>query len=1236
MSEFVHLHLHTEYSLLDGACRIDELLDEAVKLKMPALAVTEHGNMFSSVVFHDHARDRGLKPILGCEVYVAQGSRFEKSGPQTETNHLVLLAETNEGYRNLIKLVSAGYTEGFYYRPRIDKDLLAQHSKGLIGLSSCLKGEVASALKVDQARPALEAAARLRDILGPDNFFLEMQYQGIEEQKVVNRGIIPLARELNLPLVATNDVHYLRQGDYQPHDILLCIGTGKTVNDAQRLRYTGDQFFLKTGEQMAAVFAGYEDALRNTLRVAERCNVTIPNGQNHLPSFGVPDGFTLDQYFEHVVREGFAQRLGRLRQLAAAGALRHTIDEYERRLEYEIEMIKTMGFPGYLLIVWDFIRYAREQGIPVGPGRGSAAGSLAAWCMRITDVDPIDFDLIFERFLNPERISMPDIDVDFCERRRGEVIEYVTRKYGRENVAQIITFGTMKAKAVVRDVGRALDMPYADVDRIAKQIPAALDMTLDKALTENPVLKDMAAKDPKVKEVLDIGKRLEGMSRHASVHAAGVVIAPGPITDYAPLYKGQRDELTTQWNMKEIERVGLLKMDFLGLSTLTLIDDARKEIKRTEGIDLDIDNIPLDDPRTYKVFQEGAAFGIFQFESSGMRELLRKAKPERLDDLIALNALYRPGPLKSGMVDDWVERKQGKREVKYELAALEPILSDTYGVIAYQEQVMRIAQAVAGFTLGQADVLRKAMGKKDPKVMAKQREAFLAGAKQQGVSEKKAVKLFELIEFFAGYGFNKSHSTAYAFLAYQTAYLKANYPSHFTAALLTIEAQNTDKLAMYLAEARERGITVLQPDVNQSQLSFSVETREDGSRPVRFGLTAIKGLGEGAINSIIAAREQLGGGIPSLHALCEILDLRLANKRVFEALVKSGACDSLVMCDGAPDKARPTQSPSRPLREIRARLFAAIDSACDHGNRVQRNKDLGQVDLFGGGDDAAGPSAAAIPLPDVPPWTEIEQLNFEKEALGLYWTGHPIDRYADDLRVYGAKTTADLLPKKAPADEEAGFSGASVSGTSLAGSPGEPDPSTSSGSSRALSRDEGFAPQTQGNNSRVAEEISIGGIVSGLRPLKTRRGDRMCVFMLDDATGSLEVVVFPEAFKQFGHLADNGQMVVVKGKFERDDESARLLASEIAPVEAVRERLARSVAIRLSTPPHDRATFEKLWDVFAQHKGDRRVAFDIELQETERRLRVTIDVNAQIRVRPSERLVSEVEKICGAGSVTLR
>src|SRR5688500_7884277 len=940
MTDFVHLHLHSEYSLLDGACRIEELLDRVVQLGMPAAAITEHGNMFSSILFHDQARKRGINPILGCEVYVAPGDRRTKSGTPGETaNHLVLLAETKEGYHNLIKLVSAGYTEGFYYKPRIDKDLLARHSTGLIGLSSCLKGEVATGIRTEKQQRALDAAAAYRDILGPNNFFLEMQFQGIEEQKIVNVGLQPIAKDLGLNLVVTNDVHYLENSDFKPHDILLCIGTGKTVNDADRLKYHGDQFYLKTAAEMASVFGDFPEALANTVRIAERCNVDLSGTINHLPNFDVPAGFTLDDYFEHIVREGFQQRLPRLRELQAKGALKHTIDEYERRLTYEIDMIKQMKYPGYFCITWDFIRHAREQGIPVGPGRGSAAGSFVAYCLRITDVDPMAYDLIFERFLNPERVSLPDIDIDFCERRRGEVIEYVTRKYGRENVAQIITFGTMKARAVVRDVARVMDIPYADADRVAKAVPPALDMTLAKALEESPVLKDLQQKDERIRELLTVAQRLEGMTRHASVHAAGVVIAPKPLTEFVPLYKSQKDEIVTQWAMKEVERVGLLKMDFLGLSTLTLIQDCLDEIKRTEGVEIDIDAIPLDDARTFQLFSEGQTYGVFQFESSGMRELLRKAKPERLDDLIALNALYRPGPLKSGMVDDYVARKQGKTEVKYELSALEPILSDTYGVIAYQEQVMRIAQALAGFTLGQADVLRKAMGKKDPKVMAKQREAFMEGARSKGLNEKKAAKIFDLMEYFAGYGFNKSHSTAYAFLAYQTAYLKANYPWHFAAALLTIEAQNTDKLAMYLAESRDRGIPVLPPDINESQLHFSVEP----GRGVRFGLTAIKGLGEGAIKSIIDARVQLGGRIPSLHALCEILDMRLANKRVFEALVKSGACDTLVGGGTSP-------ALRDPLNVSRARLFAAIDGACDHGNRFQRNKDLGQVDLFGASD----------------------------------------------------------------------------------------------------------------------------------------------------------------------------------------------------------------------------------------------------------------------------------------------
>jgi DNA polymerase-3 subunit alpha len=719
----------------------------------------------------------------------------------------------------------------------------------------------------------------------------------------------------------------------------------------------------------------------------------------------------------------------------------------------------------------------------------------------------------------------------------------------------------------------------------------------------------MAVRDAKVKEVIEIGKRLEGMSRHASVHAAGVVIAPGPVVDYAPLYKDAKDQITTQWNMKEVERVGLLKMDFLGLSTLTLIDDALKEIKRTEGIDLDIDRIPLDDAKTYRVFGEGATYGVFQFESSGMRELLRKGKPSCLDDLSALNALYRPGPLKSGMVDDWVERKQGKREAKYELKELEPILAETYGVIAYQEQVMRIAQAVAGFTLGQADILRKAMGKKDPKVMAKQREAFLEGARAKGVNEKKAVKLFELIEFFAGYGFNKAHATAYAWLAYQTAYLKANYPWHFAAALFTIEAQNTDKLALYISEARERGIPVLPPSINASALNFTVEP----GKGVRFGLTAIKGLGEGAVNTIIAVRKQLGGRIPSLHALCEAIDLRIANKRVFEALVKSGACDDLVGGpEGPPLRLSKAEADLQVghKREFRARLFAAIDAACEQGARTQRDKDLGQTQLFGGDEHATGAGGLST-LPAAPAWTEIEQLQHEKDALGLYWSGHPVDRYADALREYGAKTTGDLNIRKAVGEDEVGAVAPSV--TEPANGNGHPN----------------------GNGShRTVEEISIGGIVAGLRPLKTRKGDRMCVITLDDAQGSVEVVVFPEAFKQYGHLAEEGQMVLVKGKLERDDESARLMASEIAPIGFVTERLASSVAITLSTPQHDRETFVQLWDVLMRHKGDRRVA--IELRDSDHHLRVKLDVNAQIRVRPSERLVSEVEKICGTGSVSLR
>ena len=1157
--DFVHLHLHTEFSLLDGACRIEELLDQVAQLGMPAVAVTEHGNMFSAVTFHDEARKRGVKPILGCEVYVANGSRLTKSGVPGETaNHLVVLASSQKGFQNLIKLVSAGYTEGFYYKPRIDKDLLAEHADGLIGLSSCLKGEVATHLRLEQSSRARSAAGTFRDIFGGGNFFLEMQYQGIDEQQIVNTGLLPIARDLGIPLVCTNDVHYLRQSDHRPHDVLLCIGTGKNVSDKQRLRYHGDQFFLKTASEMASVFGEFPEAIENTVRIAERCDVDMSGSESHLPNFEVPGELTLDGYFEQVVRDGFDGRLIRLRGLEERGALLHPIEAYEARLSYEIEVIRRMNYPGYFLIVWDFIRYARERGIPVGPGRGSAAGSLVAYCLRITDVDPLEFGLIFERFLNPERVSLPDIDIDFCERRRGEVIEYVTRKYGRENVAQIITFGTMKARAVVRDVGRTLGMSYADVDRVAKQIPPVLDMTLDKAIAENPTLKEMWQGEKQVKELIDVAKRLEGVTRHASVHAAGVVIAPKPITEFAPLYKTQKDEITTQWAMKQIERVGLLKMDFLGLSTLTLLHDTVAQIKSTRGIKVDLEELPLNDKKTYELFSGGHTLGIFQFESSGMRETLRKAKPQRFEDLIALNALYRPGPLRGGVVDDFIGRRHGKVEISYEVPELQPILEESYGVIAYQEQVMRIASDLAGFTMGEADVLRKAMGKKDAAVMEAQRERFVSGAEARKISRKQATKIFDLIEYFAGYGFNKSHSTAYALLAYQTAYLKANYPWHFMSALLTIERQNSDKLALYLSECREMELTILAPDVNTSDMYFTVT-----DKGIRFGLAAIKNVGENAIASVLACRAR-HGRLTSLNHLCEDVDLLVVNKRVLESFVKAGALDSMLR-DASIDS----------ISDGRARLLAAVDQAIRYGNRRQRDREQGQHQLFDESNGSGGDSE--FELPAAKPLTEAEQLAYEKEALGLYLSGHPVDRFATTLAAAGVERIQDLAVSKS--------------------------------------------------------SVSVVAVITQIRSLTTRKGAPMAVVTLEDRVGSLEAVVFPEPYAKHGTLLETDSVVVITGKLEMDDESARLIVSEVQTIETVSDSTARTMVIRLTTPPHDRGTIEALAELIGRHQGAGRVLLEIDIRRGEQPLRVKADLS-NIRIRPSEALVEEVEQLCGKGAVS--
>ncbi|MEO8484602.1 MAG: DNA polymerase III subunit alpha, partial [Acidobacteriota bacterium] len=956
---------------------------------------------------------------------------------------------------------------------------------------------------------------------------------------------------------------YLRQTDQQPHDVLLCIGTGKSVNDEKRLKYFGDQFFLKTADEMWEVFGDYPEALRNTMRIAERCDVKLPKGEAHLPDFDVPAGYNTDSYFAHITREGFAARMPRWLAMLGRSELRHTLAEYEERLAYEIDMICRMRYAGYFLIVWDFIRYAREKGIPVGPGRGSAAGSLVAYCMRITDVDPLHFDLYFERFLNPERVSLPDIDIDFCERRRGEVITYVTEKYGRENVAQIITFGTMKAKAAVRDVGRVMEMTVSEVDRVAKLIPSALDMTLDAAIAENPALAELEKKDERVRELLKVARRLEGMTRHASVHAAGVVIAPRPITEFAPLYKSQKDEgeVTTQWAMKEIERVGLLKMDFLGLSTLTLLDDAVQHIKETTGDIIDLENLPLDDAKSYQLFQNGQTHGVFQFESSGMRDTLRKAKPQCLEDLIALNALYRPGPLRGGVVDDYINRKHGRVDIKYEVPRMESVLKETYGVIAYQEQVMRLASELAGFTLGQADELRRAMGKKDAAKMQAQREAFMQGCRDRDIAEKKATKVFEFIEFFAGYGFNKSHSTTYAFLAYQTAYLKANYPRHFMAALLTIESQTSEKVALYLVECRELGVPVLPPDINASDWKFIVEPGG-----VRFGLGAVKGAGEGAIQSILAARRESGGRITSLFELAERIDLRLVNKKVIECLIKAGAFDTL------------SPAGREGYLAWRPRLLASMDRILDHGNRHQKDRDQGQSGLFGGEMEAEDRVADDAALPAVAPWTETEALGFEKEALGLYMSGHPLQRYAATLAAAGITRLADLAQSEA--------------------------------------------------------DISIPGVVTGLRPLKTKRGDRMAVFSLEDEAGKVEAVVFPEAFSRFGGLVVSDAMLLVRGKYERDEDSSRLVVSEITPLDVVRERAVRAVEIRLVGKGLAKHALRDLAGVLERYPGDRRVSVVVEVRDGRAPMRVRAATAR--RIKPSELFVKDVEAVCGAGSVMLK
>ncbi len=1059
---FAHLHLHTEYSLLDGASRPEELAKRVAQMGMPACAITDHGNMFGAVEFYNAMKKEKVKPIIGCEMYVAYGSRFDKAGVEDgqadagANNHLIVLAANNEGYKNLVKLVLAGYTEGFYYKPRIDKELLREHREGLIVLSSCLKGEVSQSLAGGNLTKAKDAALQYKDILGADNFFLEIQDHGIPDQQKIVPMMARLGEETGLRLVATNDSHYLSKDDAFAHEVLLCIGTGKTLGDEKRMKFYSDDFYVKSPDEMRRIFSGYGEALDNTVKIAERCNVSLDVKGYHLPNFPVPQGKDLAGYFAEVARAGLERRLKTAAPLFAAKKKKHEVPEYHDRLEREIDIIRTMGFPGYFLVVWDFIKYAKDNGIPVGPGRGSGAGSLVAYSMGITDVDPLDYDLLFERFLNPERLSMPDIDIDFCMNRRGEVIEYVRRKYGADKVAQIITFGTMAAKSVVRDVGRVLGLPYGLVDKVAKTIPTGPDVTLPSAAKDSPALIEAMKNDHEVERIIEIGSRLEGLSRHAGMHAAGVVITPEPVTNYVPLYRTNRDEILTQYDMRIVEKMGLLKMDFLGLRTLTVIDDAIKSAKAVEGVTIDIDTLPLDDPEVFRLFQEGRTKGVFQFESGGMVDLLRKSHPTRFEDLAALNALYRPGALDAGMVDEFVRRKNGLSKAKYLVPAMKEILEETYGVIVYQEQVMQIAQQIAGYSLGQADLLRKAMGKKDAAVMAAERDKFVTGAVAKGVDKKKANDLFDYIEPFARYGFNKSHSVAYALVAWQTAWLKVHYPRHFMAALMTSEMDRTDFVVKFINEASQMGIRILPPDINESNYAFTVVGPN-----IRFGLGAVKGVGGSAIESILEARHRKGR-FASLLDFCEAVDLRACNKKVIEALIKSGSFDFL----GTPRKV----------------LFETLENTADSAQRAREEKERGQSSLFGSGNvgRTLSPANASSRTGEsdlrLAEWPDDEKLRFEKETLGFYITGHPLNKFSDELSMF-ANATTDTL------------------------------------------------------HQHIDEIVNIGGIVSQIKKSKIKKGPNegklMAKFILDDQRGSVEVVVFSDLYSKYAKWLDNGIAVLL-------------------------------------------------------------------------------------------------------------
>ena len=1148
MSNFVHLHLHTSYSLLDSSIRHEPLIKRAAEFGMPAVAMTDHGNMFGAIEFYNTAKKNNIKPILGCEVYVAPESRHEKKSKDNlrdASYHLILLSENERGYKNLLRLITKGYLEGFYYKPRIDKELLAEYSEGLIALSSCVRGEVAHNVNRENVPRATKVAAQYAEIMGPNNFFLELQNHGLENQDHINKEIIKIGKKLNIPVVATNNCHYLDKEDFRAHEILLCLQTGKTITDPYRMQYPEAEFYFKSPQEMVELFKETPEAITNTLKIAERCELELEFDKLNLPDYPVPESYTLETYLEEIAHEGLIERFGELDRLGTN--FDKTI--YEKRLDEELGIIKRMGYPGYFLIVWDFIKYAREKDIPVGPGRGSAAGSVVAYALKITDIDPMQYGLLFERFLNPERVSMPDIDIDFCMDGRDDIIKYVTEKYGgNQNVTQIITFGSMNAKGVIRDVGRVLDMTYGEVDKLAKLVPNKLNVTLDDAFKEEKQFAKLRKENAKVAELLDIAKSLEGLQRHCSTHAAGVVISSKALTEFCPLYKGGNDEVVTQYAMGSVEKLGLLKMDFLGLRTLTVIKNALKLIKQSQNKDLDISVIPLNDSATFKLLSDAKTLGVFQLESSGMRDLLKKLKPDCFEDIIALLAMYRPGPLESGMVDDYVKRKHGAMELKFDLPQLQDILEETQGVILYQEQVMKIASVLAGFSLGDADLLRRAMGKKKPKEMAAQREKFMLGAEGNKINFKKSKKIFDLMEKFAGYGFNKSHSAAYAQISYQTAYLKAHYPLEFFGALITSDMDNTDKVLRYIHDCREMKITVQPPDVNLSDRDFSVSDDK-----LVFGLGAIKNVGSKAIDNIITAREELEK-FNSLNQLCESVDLQLANKRVFESLIKSGACDS--------------------FGQSRAQMFKELQASMEQGQKKQRDQQLGQSSMF----DTFIENVASEQGNGnhVEEWNETDRLKFEKESIGFYITGHPLDRFTKDLSWFTDATSASVAEASS------------------------------------------------------SKTVSIAGIPIKHLPKTTRKGDKMGIITLEDLHGSVEVILWPEIYAKVESLLLAEEPILVKGEVDSEGNMPKIIAKEMFPLIQAKQRFQGRVMIHFRTLGLDKETLIAVKEILAANKGNNDTRLHFISPDNEERV---VTVSNDLRIQPSDEVIEQIHSLLGEGTI---